>query len=141
MSLTLLRGPVGAVLLMVVALAGVTGHLGVWLHAKRHADSLNTPVFEANVAASDARAACERHKAGEAEAVPLWNDAVQGRAEVARSDGETCAAVADITARRDALVAERQQRRQAAWETVPPMLVWPVAGVFGLLRYVRLTRR
>jgi hypothetical protein len=141
MSNAFLRGPVGAVLLMVVALAGVTGHLGVWLHAKRHADSLNTPVFEANAAVSDARASCERQKAGSADTAPLWSDAVEGRAEVARADVESCAAVADVTARRDTLVSERQQRRQAAWETVPPMLVWPVAGVFGLLRYVRLTRR
>ena len=141
MSITHLRGPVGAVLLMVMALAGVTVHLGVWLLAKRHADSLNTPVFEANAALSDARASCERQKVGTADTAPLWSNALEGHAEVARADGENCAAVSDITTRRNALVAERQQRRQAAWETVPPMLVWPVAGVFGLLRYVRLTRR
>ena len=141
MSITSLRGPVGAVLLMVIALGGVTVHLGVWLHAKRHADSLNTPVFEANAALSDARVSCERQKAGTADTGSPWSNTVEGTAEGARADGESCAAIADVTARRDALVAERQQRRQAAWETVPPMLVWPVAGVLGLLRYVRLTRR
>jgi len=137
MSIDTLRGPVGAVLLMVIALAGVSVHLGVWLHAKRHADSLNTPVFEANAAVSDARAACERAKAAPAGVATPVADAESAAATAA----EGCSALEQVTARRDAMVADRQQRRQAAWDTVPPMLVWPVAGVFGLLRYVRLTRR
>lgn len=137
MSIDTLRGPVGAVLLMVIALAGVSVHLGVWLHAKRHADSLNTPVFEANAAVSDARAACERAKAAPSSVETQVPDAEPA----ATTAAEACGALDQVTARRGAMVADRQQRRQAAWDTVPPMLVWPVAGVFGLLRYVRLTRR
>ena len=139
MSIDTLRGPVGAVLLMVVALAGVSVHLGVWLNAKRHADSLNTLVFEANAAVTDARAACEREQgapAGMALAMPGDESA-----DAIQSPAEACASMDQLTARRQAVVADRQQRREAAWAVVPPMLIWPVAGVFGLLRYVRLTRR
>ena len=133
----------GAVLLMVAAFVGAAVNVGYWAWAKRHADVLETPLFQAAASIRELERSCEREQARRSHGTELLDPQAAGQPEdpMVAEQNQSCSAVGPARAHRDDLLQEQERRRASAWRCVPLMALWPVLMLAGLVWYLRGQRR